>query len=487
MSQVDLLLMNPPIKKVSTSYRSKGTPPLALAYLAAVSEKNGYSVECLDLNLHKKGLSLSEYVIDKNPKVVGITFVTEQRFEAFQLFKQIKSINPNLITVAGGPHVTLCAEDTLRHINSIDYIVRGEGEITFIELLNAIFSGNSRSMIKGVSYINNGEIVHTPDRVVIKNLDELPYPAMHLLSFEDYNFHIQVEGYGEIKAAPILSSRGCPFKCNFCACTKIWGAMWRFRSPEHVIAEIRYLKDKYRINAIWFVDDNFNVNRKRMYSICERIVHENLDIKWICNVRVDNLKKEDLELMSKSGCISIEFGAESGSQNILDKVVHKKITVDQIKRADEWCYQLGIKSDAQFIISHPYETTEDANKTMELMKSLKGQSTLQILKVYPGTEVEKIAYEIGLLPPNFSWALDKGNSDIIPSITGNAPLFFDKLTVNEVSSYMTTAWIDIRSFALLKIINKVVKKIRSPKEFISLMKMGFLFVFKKVFGGIKYG
>lgn len=469
------------IRKVSTSYRSFGTPPLGIAYLAAICERDGYSTKFVDLNFENvSDAKIADIIKQYNPKVLGISFVTEARFEAFKIFKLTKKVNPQIITMAGGPHPSLCAEDTLNNINDLDIIVRGEGEETFSELMRSIVSkNNDLSGIMGISYRINGKVRHNEDCLPIKDLDLLPFPALHLISFDKYNFKLDIPGYGALKAAPILSSRGCPLRCNFCATTKNWGVYWRARSPGNVIAEIELLKDRYGVEAIWFVDDNFNSNIKRTNTICEGIIKKNLGIKWLCNMRVDRVKREHLELMSAAGCYSIEFGAESGSQRILDDIVKKKIKVEQIINVDRWCYELGIMTDAQLIISHPTETYEEAKETINLMKSLKGKSTLQIMKVYPGTEIEVIAKEKNILPPDFSWAKNKGKTDYISAVTGEAPLFVDALSMKQISELMTIAWTEIGSFSTFYLITKILQKIRTPGELYKYSKLGIPIIFNK--------
>lgn len=473
-NMVDVLFVFPKIKKVSTSYRSYGSPPIGLAYLAAMCEKEGYEASFLDMNIDNTStLDLSAFIEKTHPRVLGVSFVTEARFEAFKVYSLVKRVNPDILTIAGGPHASLCAQDTLENVMDLDVIVRGEGEETFSELMRSITNGSiGMSTIDGISYREDFRIRHNPDRLPIRNLDALPFPALHVLSFEDYNFQLSVPGHKSLRAAPVLSSRGCPFRCNFCATSKVWGSKWRFRSPENILTEIEQLKRTYDLEAIWFVDDNFNASSKRLLSICQKLVESKLDLKWVCNIRVDNVKREHLESMAEAGCVSVEFGAESGSQRILDKIVRKGITVQQVRDVDQWCDELGIVTDAQFIISHPTETLDEAKETVNLMKSLKGKPTLQVLKIYPGTEIERIAMQKGLLPKGHSWSTHGGGKNYVASILGDAPLFLDKLTMDEISELMTVAWTQIKEFSLLFLLKKILFKISSPAEFFTLARLG---------------
>ena len=481
MSTTDIVLAFPAIRKISTSYRSAGTPPLGLAYLAAICEKEGYSIKFFDLNLDPfSPAEIDKFLKASKPRALGVSFVTEARFAAFGLFKLAKKADPSIITIAGGPHATLCAEDSLKHVEELDFIVRGEGEETFADLMRYLIrhSGELED-INGISYRRNGSVIHNRNRLPIKDLDSLPFPALHRISFERYIFKIEVAGFGKLRAAPVLSSRGCPFSCNFCATAKVWGSKWRFRTPANVMEEIEDVRKKYRIDALWFVDDNFNAHNERAIAICDEMIKRKSGLKWICNVRVDNMKREHLEAMAAAGCISVEFGAESGSQRILDEVVGKKIKVGQIVDVDRWCSELGIVSDAQFVVSHPTETFSEAKETINLMRRLKGKSTLQILKVYPGTKVEEAAVSIGLLPQGFSWAKDIGATDLIPSIVGDAPLFIDKMTINEITELMTIAWTELRSISMFSLVKKALSKARSPKELFKLIRLGFPILIRK--------
>ena len=240
------------------------------------------------------------------------------------------------------------------------------------------------------------------------------------------------------------------------------------------------MKQQHGIEAIRFHDDNFNVNVSAMTTICEELINRNLDIKWVCEIRVDNIKRTDLELMSAAGCVGVEFGAESGSQRILNEIVKKKVTLSQIIDVDRWCSELGIFSDALFIVSHPTETFEEAQETADLISSLRGKATLGIMKIYPGTEIEDTAYEMGLLPHDFSWSTHRGKSDYIPSVTGEVPLFLDKLTMQQITELMSVAWIGVRGFSFVALGCKILSRIKNPRELLSLVKLGIAFFLSRL-------
>jgi radical SAM superfamily enzyme YgiQ (UPF0313 family) len=479
--QTDVLLFFPKIRKLSTSYRSEGPPPIGLGYLAAVCEASGYSTKIIDLNHAKSSPKQIKRIIEIfKPTFLGVSFVTEARFEAFKIFQIAKEVDPRIITVAGGPHPSLTPEDTLSHVTCIDYIVRGEGERSFIPLLDALRNGLKVDDIQGLSYRYRQEIRNNQMVDFIKDLDSLPFPDFRNLTNENFDSFSGYYRPGALKTVPVLSSRGCPFQCNFCATTRIWGAKWRYRSPENVLKEIGKYVLEYGIEAVWFIDDNFNSSPKRMLNICRQIREIHPGLKWICNVRVDNLEEDHVKAMAESGCISVEFGAESGSQRILDEVIHKKIRLEKILKVDEWCHKYGIISDAQFIISHPTETYNEANQTIELIRKLKGRSTLGILKIYPGTEVERIAREKNIIKKDFSWALSEHQISPMSSIMGDAPLYLENMALSQVMGLMSYAWTDIRGLTTVEIIKKALRKVASPKELWTYFKVGMPIVIKKM-------
>ena len=483
----DVLLFFPRIRKASTSYRSEGPPPIGLCYLAAVCEANGYSTKIVDLNHENSSPKRIKRLIEKyKPKFVGVSFVTEARFEAFRIFQSAKEVDPRIITIAGGPHPSLAPEDTLSNIAWVDCIVRGEGEKTLVNLLDAFLHTRKLDDIQGLSFRHRQEIRSNEIVEFIKDLDSLPFPDFRNLTNENFDSFAGYYKPGALRTIPVLSSRGCPFECNFCATTKIWGAKWRYRSPKNVLEEIGKYVREYGIEAVWFVDDNFNSNPKRMLAICQQIREKHPNLKWICNIRVDNLEEDHVKAMAESGCISVEFGAESGSQRILDEVIHKRTKVEQILKVDDWCSKHGIIADAQFIVSHPSETYEEAQQTIELIRRLKGRSTLGIMKIYPGTVVERIARDKNILRKGFSWASETSDISPIPSITGNVPLYLENMSLSQVMELMSYAWTEVRKLSISRIIRKVVSKLSSPKELWIYCAVGLRRYGKKITGKKRY-
>ena len=238
------------------------------------------------------------------------------------------------------------------------------------------------------------------------------------------------------------------------------------RSPQNVIKEIEFLKKKYKIQLVFFFDDTFNANPKRSEDICDLIIEHNLNIYWKCDVRMDILKKPLLAKMKEAGLFHLSFGLEAGSERVRNEIVHKKVDLIDFQHMVEWCQELDVIPNAFFIFSHPTETWEEAQETIQIIEKYKDriEGSIAILHIYPGTPLEKVAKEQGILPPDFSWTT-KHHSKIItlPTAQGDVPLYVDKLTWAQISE-LVFRW----SFSTSK--SSVVKKI--PQMFKNIHTFG---------------
>jgi len=460
-------------------------PHIGLAYLAAVLEENDIQVEILDAQVERlswKGLE-KKYLQSK-PDIVGITSLTEMRFQSFKAAKIAKKTLPRSIVIMGGPHASLAAYDTLLNVPSVDTIVRGEGEYTLLETCKVLEDNEDLKSVNGISYREDGEIIHNDHRSLIKNLDTLPFPAYHLLPIEKYNFKLDVPDVGKLPALNVITSRGCPIGCAFCATSKMLGKKWRARSPSNVLDELEYLIKTYGIKAIWFYDDTFTMNKKRVMEICDGIIGKGLNIKFTCSIRVDTVDKELLRKMKEAGCYSIFYGVESGSQRILDEIIEKRISIEQIKKVSNWLNELGILNNPSYIASLPDETNEELNKTINLMHELGGKASFSFLKIYPGTRVEEIAKEKGVLPEDFSWAKKSDMHKIfsLPSVQGDAPIFIDKLSLEELVK-IGIEWAESPESYEYSLFNRAFK---SLKEIRSMDDLKRILIIGKVYTKYKY-
>jgi radical SAM superfamily enzyme YgiQ (UPF0313 family) len=449
---------------------SKGSsmPPLGLLYIGAVLEKEGMDIEIIPADI--LGLSwrdIRKKIFEAKPDLVGVTSTTENRFQSFQLVKLAKDAWPPAITIMGGPHVSMAAEDTLTHIPELDIVVRGEGEESMLDLCRALERRRDLTGIAhvaGICYRLDGRVIATPPRSPIFNLDGLPFPGFHLVPFEKYNFKIDVPGHGPLPAVNIMTSRGCPFNCNFCATPVNWGRAVRTRSPQNVIQEIEFLIQTYGSRVIFFYDDTFNLSVKRVNDISSLILEHRLPIFWRCEIRLDLMTKPLLARMKTAGLFHVSFGIEAGSERVRNSVIDKKIKLKDFHNVVAWCKELEIIPNVFFIFSHPTETWEEAQETIDLIEQYKNEveASVAILHIYPGTPLEQTARENGRLPADFTWT-KKHSSKIItlPTAQGDVPLFLDKLTWAQISELLFRWSFSGGNIPIIRKIPRVIANIRS--------------------------
>ena len=390
-----VMLILPPSKFVLKDKLGITSVPLGLAYLASFIEKDGHKVKIIDSNtLGYRIKDIKEEIEKFNPHLVGVTATTSCIYDAYEVAKIIKEVDPGIKVVIGGPHVTFIAKETLKECPFIDVVVRGEGEETFRELVNFFESSSedtwSLEEVKGITFRKDNKIIETDSRSLIKNLDSIPFPAYHLLPMEKYRLKNK-------RFATIMTSRGCPFSCIFCSSSRLFGKTWRARSPENVIEEIKLLKNKYGVREIEFLDDTFTLNKKRAEKICEILIKEKIDISWSCSSRVDTIDESLIEKLKKAGCHTIYVGVESGSQKILN-IIDKGITLPQIEKTINLIKKVNINSFGSFILGIPGETVKTIKKTINFAKKLNPSFVqFSICTPYPGTKLFEMAKEKGWL------------------------------------------------------------------------------------------
>ncbi|KXA98142.1 hypothetical protein AKJ39_02475 [candidate division MSBL1 archaeon SCGC-AAA259J03] len=372
------LFVEPPVQgHVHDVLGAAGIP--SSAYLASPLEEEGEKVRIEDApTLNHDLRDVKEKIEDFDPDYVGISAMTPTAPAAYRVAEVAKKSDPDRNVIMGGPHPTLLPEETMVECPSVDILVRGEGERTIRELSR----GKDPSNIKGVTYRENGEIVENEDRPPITDLDELPFPAYHLLPMDQY----KVAG---IRYATMITSRGCPFNCTFCASSRICGEKWRGKSPERVLEQIKLLRQDYGVREIEMLDDTFVLDRDRAVKICDLIIENNVDVSWSCSSRVDTIDKSLAERLKEAGCHTIYLGIESGVQETLDRL-KKGITIKQVKNAVSSIKETGLNAVGSFILGVPGEAKKQMEKTVEFAKEL-GLTLAQftIFTPYPGTE----AYE----------------------------------------------------------------------------------------------
>jgi len=365
--------------------------PLGIGYLAAVLEKNGYDVNVIDCQALKLTLSEVENELRKRqPDVVGLTSTTLTYKSALKIIKVAKKALPNCLTVIGGSHVTFWDENALQECPSLDVVVRKEGEITLLEIVQRLEAGKSFHDVIGTTCRKDGNVIKNPDRPYIENLDELPYPAVHLFPLEQFN------KYGNI-ILPVMTSRGCVYWCDFCTAVRMFGKRYRMRNPKKVVDELEYLHKKYGEKQYTFYDDAFTVNQKRTEEICNEIIKRGLKIKWDCETRVDMVSKDLLLKMRAAGCIAVWYGVEAGSQKVRD-AMGKGISTQQTYNAFKWTQEAGLTAVASIILGFPGETKETAMESVKLLRKINPDEIgIYIATPYPGTPMYDRVIKMGWL------------------------------------------------------------------------------------------
>jgi len=346
----------------------KRLPPIGLMYVAAALEKAGFEVQILDNYLMKKPISeVKQFVSDLNPQIVGITCGSATYSACLETAAAVKEVLPNCRIVVGGWHASYVPESLLDD-SKIDYVVVGEGEKAMTQLATCITNGSELAALKipGVACRCRGKNVINPPKF-IENMDEIPYPARHLVPLELYDRTVE---YLNVKPADIMSiSRGCVFNCGFCETKKLWGNICRAFSPQRVIGEIEDLQSKYGTKGIYFINDNFTLRKKETLELCNLMIKDKLDLEWVCDTRVDLVDQELLEVMKKAGCKTIWFGVESGSQRILQRI-GRNTTLEQIETAFRLCRKTGIQTACSFMLGVPDETLKDMEASLKFAKKL---------------------------------------------------------------------------------------------------------------------
>lgn len=380
---MNVLLIQPSVPEQLKRYRMPFMP-LGLAYLASMLETNGHDVTIIDMDVEEVN---TEYLINQcmqNVDLVGVSVTTWTYYVTLELCKAIKEDFPHIKIVLGGPHVTFTATETLQEAPYVDFIIRGEGERSLVRLLEEIETGGCNFKVPGLSYRSKNEIKHN-EVENYQSLDDLPFPARHLLKTEKYS------------NPAIVTSRGCPNRCRFCVAGAMSNNKYRIRSVKNILDELKTLD---RGKRIFFYDNTFAGNVIHSKKICSAIIKEQLNIEWSCELKVDNVDKEFLQLLSAAGCKKIQFGVESGSPKIL-ALLGKGITIEQVKNAVETALNAGIDVYCSFTIGHPEETREDIEKSINLMRNLRSmgaEAQAAIVVPFPGTKLyidrEKLGIDI---------------------------------------------------------------------------------------------
>ena len=370
-----ILLIDPGTKELGGNF-----PHCGLGYIATALERDGNQIVVLDMAESRQKVFFE--LIRSDIDLVGISATSFTFTRALGIIEKIKSLNKNVITVMGGPHTTIAVGDVLQQA-SIDYAVYGEGELTMVELVRLLKlqpnpSQHRLASIKGLIFRSEGDIVVNPPRPWITDLDTLAFPAFHLFNMNRYQVY------------PLLTSRGCPHHCIYCAVAAIWGRRLRFRSVTNIIEEIKYAQANYNWHHKSFsiLDDCFNANVHRALEFCERLIHDKIDIKWGCpGIRADNMPLELAMKMKMAGCVGVSIGVESADPQVL-KNIKKGENLEQISDGIKNLIRAGIRVNGGFMIGNPGDNLQTIKKSLEFIrKSSLSTAYFNTALPYPKTEL----------------------------------------------------------------------------------------------------
>lgn len=387
-SDNELMGNNPPIIEEERGYN----PPLGLLYLAAHLEwYSDHQVAVIDAQVEELDYpALKAAIAAHQPEVVGITAMTFTLIDVIKTARLVKEIDEDIPVVLGGPHVHLYPQETVA-IPQVDYLVLGEGEIPFHQLIDNLGRMDRLEEIRGLVFHRNGTVINTGIRGLRDSLDEIPFPARHLTPYEKYSSLMA-------KRNPIttmFTSRGCPYKCTFCDRPHL-GKRFRARSAVNVVDEMEECIS-LGIREFLIYDDTFTIQRQRVVDICEEIMRRGLDVGWDVRARVDTVDEELAQLMRAAGCERIHYGVEAGTDRVL-KVLRKGITVEQARHAFRITKAAGIDTLAYFIIGSPTETYQDILQTMKLARELNPDYVhITIMTPFPGTALYFQGLEQGII------------------------------------------------------------------------------------------
>ncbi|KXB01911.1 hypothetical protein AKJ43_02890 [candidate division MSBL1 archaeon SCGC-AAA261D19] len=412
-----IVLITPNTGRVERLESKAAWPPLGLFYIATVLQESAHEVTVI--NNSRIQLPLRDFVKRvkrEDPQVIGISALTPTFRQGIKFAHAIKEELPEVKIVFGNYHSTFTYDRILEtYPNEVDYVVLGDGEQTFLELVETLENEGEVKKVKGIAFRQNGEIIETPQRLFDKDISELPIPDRSLLEEEYYS-----ELMGLIGSAgnftTMVTSRGCPFNCKFCACSAFTRRQVRFRSPEDVVNEMELLQER-GYEEIGFVDDNLLLDKRRIKKICALMREREIELNFWAEGRVDQASQEVLSDLASVGCKTIYFGMESGLQSVLD-YFGKSTTPELSRRAVKNSRKAGIENIiGSFIVGAPIETAADVRKTFDFIMETKGIDFPQVnvLFLSPGMDFWDMAVEGGYLDEERAWQDPVAAVDVFPS------------------------------------------------------------------------
>ena len=387
---------SPPGFRILLAYRCQyggrndfyaGRMPTVLCTIRALLRSRGFDSRLANFSRFRWS-EIAQTLRHLRPRVLGISLFTFNRGAAVKISRVAREADPGIFVVAGGPHATHLAEHVLSRHPSIDAVAVGEGEATMLDLSRTLAAGGDLGGVAGLVLRTPRGLLRTAERPPIQDLDLLPHPAAHLES-------IGVDRYAQFEF--LITSRGCPSRCTFCSTPEFWGARVRFRSPEHVLGELRLLQERFGHVTVSFRDDTFTADRKRTLSLCSQIIGSGLHLLWDCQSRVNAVDEEILLWMRRAGCQHIQYGVESGSESVLGEL-NKGARVEQAVRACDRTRRVGMDLSLYLITGTRGEKARDIAATLRLIRRVRPHDGIvSPLVAYPGTPLyQEIRRQKGL-------------------------------------------------------------------------------------------
>ena len=402
-----ILLINPPLKEEERKNPVIGTlfanaMPLGLGYLAAVLIQAGITdVQIVDAAAERKtAVDLVDKIRRDGVDIVGIGATTYSYFDAMDVARAIKEAFGDAIPIVlGGPHISAIPSHAMA-CEDFDYGVIGEGEYTFLELVQKLGRGESVTDVKGIVYRKGDELVFTPKRPLVMDLDTIPFPARHL-----FRTHLYASLPTDVRYLPKFTqipTRGCPFQCNFCDSAAVTGKRYRAPSPKYLVDEMEHLKKDFGVREVAFAATTFTVSHRKTEEFLDELESRKLNMAWTASTRVDVVDKPLLQRMKNAGCWSIRMGIESGDDEVL-KFIQRGMTTDEVRRVVNDANDVGLQIKAFFIVGHLIDTPATIRKSIDFACSLPlDDVTVQINTPLPNTPQFNMAPKYGQLNPDFS-------------------------------------------------------------------------------------
>ncbi len=360
--------------------------PTGLCYLHSTLIQAGFDSTLVNLSSWSDS-EKRKLLAEQNPSIFCISQWTHNRHASLALARFVKKIYPACQVMLGGGHATFQYREILLENVSVDVVVMGEGEATLLELAECRKAGRSVEQVSGIAYNKNGQIVVTPQRKLLDDLNKVPFSSLYL----DRSIGVDIEFQAEF----LVTSRGCPSACRFCSSPVFWNKRVRFRSPENIVDEILFIRDSLGLIYFSFRDDTFTADRARTITFCRLLIERKAGIVWNCQSRVTALDEELLVWMKRAGCECVQLGVESGSPATLD-LLGKKITPEQVQMASAMVRKVGINLSVYLISDIPGESEDDIRATLSLMRRISpDDGYVSPLAYYPGTTLFDEAVKSG--------------------------------------------------------------------------------------------